>query len=157
MSKTLRLFFFVTFSSLLLFSCSSVDPNAPLRERNKAVDEYFVAMEEVVDEYCDMVEKMALKAKDLEEKEKNGEKSNLSDGLSLLKDMGTSVFSIARLSSKMEKLEAQYPEFEQELNELDFEEFSVIYTHIIDRFMSMAKKLEEMEDEKQSVETEDAL
>lgn len=136
---------FIPFLTLIISSCSSVDPNAPLRERNEAVDEYFVTMEEVVDEYCDMVENMVMKAKELEEKEENGQKASLSDGLGFLKDMGTSVFSLARLAAKMEKLQAQHPEFQKELNEVDFKEFSEIYGHMIDRFMDMAKKLEALE------------
>ena len=127
---------------LLITGCNLRDEDAPLRERNEKVDEYFVTMEEVVDEYCNLVEKMIDNAQELEASSSEGESSSLSEGLSFLKDMGTSVFKIASLTSKMEKLEKQEPEFQKTLNETDFEEFKVIYEHIIDRFIQMAEKLE---------------
>lgn len=142
--------------TLFLGSCSSVDPNAPLRERNEEVDEYFVVMEEVVDEYCNMIETMVVKAKEIENNKKENESASLSEGLGMLKDMGTSIFKIARLGAKMEKLQAQHPQFKKDLNEADFEEFSKIYTIMIDRFMDMAKKLEELEQNKDNNEDQEA-
>jgi Mg2+ and Co2+ transporter CorA len=137
------------FTIFLIIGCNIQDENAPLRERNEKVDEYFVTMEDVVDEYCNLVEKMIDNAQELEASSGEGESSSLSEGLSFLKDMGTSVFKIASLTSKMEKLEKQEPEFQKTLNETDFEEFKVIYEHIIDRFIQMAEKLENSNEGKQ--------
>lgn len=144
----LRILPLFSFIALILSSCALQDKDAPLRERNEKVDEYFVTMEEVVDEYCNLVETMIDNAQELEASSANGESSSLSEGLSFLKDMGTSVFKIATLSSKMERLQKQEPDFQKSLNETDFEEFKVIYEHIIDRFIQMAEKLEKMEEKK---------
>ncbi len=131
----------LTFITLLITSCAIQDKDAPLRERNEEVDEYFVTMEDVVDEYCNLVEKMIDNAQELEANSA-GESNSLSDGLGFLKDMGASVFKIATLSSKMERLQKQEPQFQKSLNETDFEEFKAIYEHTIDRFIQMAEKLE---------------
>ena len=138
----------LSFLVLIVSSCGLQDKDAPLRERNEKVDEYFVTMEEVVDEYCNLVEKMIDNAQELESNSANGETSSLSEGLGFLKDMGSSVFKIATLSSKMERLQKQEPEFQKALNETDFKEFKEIYEHIIDRFIQMAEKLEKMDEKK---------
>ena len=138
----------LSFLVLFVSSCGLQDKDAPLRERNEEVNEYFVTMEEVVDEYCNLVEKMVDNAQELEANSANGETSSLSEGLGFLKDMGSSVFKIATLSSKMERLQKQEPEFQKALNETDFEEFKEIYEHIIDRFIQMAEKLEKMDEKK---------
>lgn len=138
----------LSFLVLFVSSCGLQDKDAPLRERNEKVDEYFVTMEEVVDEYCNLVEKMVENAQELEANSEKGETNSLSEGLSFLKDMGSSVFKIATLSSKMERLQKQEPEFQKALNETDFEEFKEIYEHIIDRFIQMANKLEKMDEKK---------
>ena len=139
----------LSFLVLFVSSCGLQDKDAPLRERNEEVNEYFVTMEEVVDEYCNLVEKMVDNAQELEANSANGETSSLSEGLGFLKDMGSSVFKIATLSSKMERLQKQEPEFQKALNETDFEEFKEIYEHIIDRFIQMAEKLEKVNENKE--------
>jgi Mg2+ and Co2+ transporter CorA len=139
----------LSFLVLFVNSCGLQDKDAPLRERNEEVDEYFVTMEEVVDEYCNLVEKMVDNAQEIEANNAKGETSSLSEGLGFLKDMGSSVFKIATLSSKMERLQKQEPEFQKALNETDFEEFKEIYEHIIDRFIQMAEKLEKMDEKKE--------
>lgn len=136
--------------NFIFFSCNSTDPNAPLIERNEEVKEYFATLEDIVDEYCNMVETMVHDAKAIEDKETNGEETTFMDGLKMLENMGSSMFKMAELSEKIENMKDQHPEFEQKLTAADFKEFMGIYTKMIKRFYDMAKELDEMEKDKEA-------
>lgn len=99
-----------------------------------------------------MVEQMVEDAQAIDAKEEEGEEATIMDGLKIFENMGTSMFKMARLADKIDKMERQHPEFEDELSEADFKEFMGIYTHMIKRFYEMGKRLEEAEKEKKAKE-----
>ena len=132
-------------ATLLLFGCKQT-PKAPLIERNKEVNEYFVTLNELVDEYCDMIETTINHAKDIDLKEKNGEEASIMDGFEMLTDMAGSAYKISKLAEKIEGMEEQHERFEKDLSADDFEEFLAIYSKAIKRFVDIAKKAESLED-----------
>jgi len=135
--------------TISLFSCKSdtpAEPVEPLIERNEEVREYIDVLDELVGEYCTLVEKLADKAVDIEEKEENGEEATFLDGLEMLGTMGTSTLKIMKLSEEMEEMEKQQKDFEEKLSAADFEEFMKLYTKSAVRFYDMAKTLEKLED-----------
>jgi len=145
---------FPVLSLFLLFSCGEKQSDQPLIERNPEVKEYFAAMEEVVDEYCNMVEQMVIDAQAIEKKEEGGEEATFLDGLKMFENMGTSMYKMAKLSDKIDKMEQRHPEFEDDLSEADFKEFMGIYTTMIKRFYEMGKRLEEAEKDKAAKEAQ---
>ena len=135
----------LTLLSIVLFSCSSDAPKEPLIERNKDVREYINVLGELVDEYCNLLEKTMDKAVALEKKEDAGEEVNFLDGLDMIGGMATSAIKIAQLSEEIERMEKKQEQFKDDLSAADFEEFLKLYTKTLSRFYDMAKKAEKLE------------
>lgn len=136
------------FIALFILGCKQAIPTKPLIERNKEVKEYFETVDELIDEYFNMLEKLMENAAELDAKENNGEDASIVDGLSMLTDMAGSTLKIVQLAEKIEKMEVQQKHFEDNLSSVDFEEFLKIYTKTFQRFYDLAKKAEELENKK---------
>ena len=95
-----------------------------------------------------MIEQLMESAAEIDAKEKNGEEASIFDGFTMLTDMASSTLKIMRLAEKIEKMEVQQKEFEDDLSSQDFEEFLKIYTKTFERFYELAKKAEELEKNK---------
>lgn len=136
--------------SFLFLICLSIlgckqAPADTLIERNEEVSEYFTTLDELVDEYCDMVEITIDHAKEIETKEENGEEASIFDGLEMFADMAGSAFKIIKLAEKIEAMEDQHKKFENDLSSADFKEFMDIYLNAIKRFVDIAEKAESLE------------
>ena len=138
----------VLFLGLFILGCTQATPTKPLIERNSEVKEYFEAVNELIDEYFNMIEQLMESAAEIDAKEKNGEEASIFDGFTMLTDMASSTLKIMRLAEKIEKMEVQQKEFEDDLSSQDFEEFLKIYTKTFERFYELAKKAEELEKNK---------
>tara|TARA_B110000503_G_C7081971_1_gene385571 strand:- start:838 stop:1272 length:435 start_codon:yes stop_codon:yes gene_type:complete len=129
---------------LSIIGCKQAQVDS-LVERNEEVNEYFTTLDELVDEYCDMIEASIDYAKDIEVKEKDGEEASIFEGLEMFSDIAGSAFKIIKLAEKIEGMEDQHKKFENNLSSHDFEEFMNIYINAIKRFVAIAEKAESLD------------
>lgn len=138
------LFLFVGFLS----ACKSdpSGPQKPLMERNEEVRTYIHVLDDLVNEFCELMQTTVDKAAEIDEKEKNGEETTFMDGLEMIGGMASSAMKIKKLSDEIEEMEDQQKDFEESLSASDYKEFIKLYNETTSCFYDLAKKSEVLED-----------
>lgn len=131
----------ITFLSLLLiFSCGGKSESKTaipeILENNKPSKEYFETLEDVVDRYVTMSEKIIETGKKVEE---SNEEPSFSDAMNMLNVVTTSTMEMAPLLEKMEKLEQKSEIIKKDMSPEEIEAFSATYAKIMARFYKVGK------------------
>lgn len=142
--KHLKIVFILTIS-FMVFACSSSGDNsnkvktkvpAELSE-NEAVKEYFSALDEVVNEYVNMIEKMAESSKEA----KNSGDEGFGTAMSTLASASGSMMKMAPLLEKMEKLEKEAEVLKGDMSPEELKAFTESYVKLINRFQEASLKI----------------
>lgn len=135
------------FVSILLTSCgestkkggNEVKVEIPEElSKNQKVTEYFNTLEEVIDEYVTMIEKLAESSK----KAESGDEPSFYDAMNMVGDVTSSTLKMAPLLEKMEKLEQDGEILKEEMSPEEIEAFSKTYAKIMTRFYEASQKIE---------------
>ena len=130
----------------MLNSCDRINnsktANQEVKERitlneNKVTKEYFETLEEVIDEYATMMEKISETSKTVAN---TNDDANFVDAMSMLSDITSSTLKMAPLLDKISKLEKEAEFLKRDMTVEEIEVFSNSYIKIMSRFYEMSNK-----------------
>jgi hypothetical protein len=104
---------------------------------NEAVKEYFAALDQVVNEYVNMVEDMA----ELSQESKEGDDEGFGAAMKMLTSASGSLMTMAPLLEKMEKLEKEAQIMQNDMSEEELIAFMDSYLKLINRFQEASLKI----------------
>lgn len=126
-------------SLIIIFGCGGkTESKTEIPEilaKDHATKEYFEILEEVIDQYATMSEKIIETGKKVEE---SNEEPSFSDALEMLTVVTTSTMEMAPLLKKMEELENEANIIKEDMSMEEIEAFSMTYTKIMARFYEMS-------------------
>lgn len=102
---------------------------------NEPTKEYFETLEEVVDQYVTMSEKIIETGKKVE---KTNDEPSFSDAMNMFNVVTTSTMEMLPLLEKMEKLEKEANILKEDLSPEEIQAFSETYANIMARFYEMS-------------------
>jgi hypothetical protein len=105
--------------------------------KNEAVKEYFAALDQVVNEYVNMVEDMA----ELSKESKEGDDEGFGAAMKMLTNASGSLMTMAPLLEKMEKLEKEAQIMQNDMSEEELTAFMDSYLKLINRFQEASLKI----------------
>lgn len=105
--------------------------------KNEAVKEYFSALDGVVNEYVQMIEKMAEASKEA----KNSEDEGFGAAMNMLASASGSMMKMAPLLEKMEKLEKEAEVLKDDMSPEELKAFTESYVKLINRFQEASLKI----------------
>lgn len=107
---------------------------------NEKVKDYFETLEQVVNEYATLIEKLS----DSSNKVESSEEPNVVDALNMFNDVSSSTLKMLPLLEKMKKLEQDGEILKAEMTNDEIEAFSKTYAKIMTRFYEVSKKSEKI-------------
>ena len=108
--------------------------------KNKAVKEYFSALDGVVNEYVTMIENMAKASNDA----KSNEDGGLGAAMNMLSSASGSVMKMAPLLDKMDKLQKEADIMKDDMSPEELKAFMGSYLKLIQRFQEASLKVNGM-------------
>jgi len=108
--------------------------------KNKAVKEYFSALDGVVNEYVTMIENMAKASNDA----KNDEDGGFGAAMNMLSNASGSVLNMAPLLDKMDKLQKEADIMKDDMSPEELKAFMGSYLKLIQRFQEASLKVNGM-------------
>ena len=108
--------------------------------KNKAVKEYFSALDGVVNEYVTMIENMAKASNDA----KSNEDGGLGAAMNMLSSASGSVMKMAPLLDKMDKLQKEADIMKDDMSPEELKAFMGSYLKLIQRFQEASMKVNGM-------------
>lgn len=133
-----KLKFAITILSLILLAgCGGKSDKTVIPEiliSNKPTKEYFETLDEVVDQYITMSEKVIKTGK---KAEKSNEEPSFSDALNMFNTVTASALEVLPLLEKMEKLEEAANILQEDMSPEEIQAFSMTYARIMERFYEM--------------------
>lgn len=134
-----KLKFAITILSLILLAgCGGKSDKTVIPEiliSNKPTKEYFETLDEVVDQYVTMSEKVIKTGK---KAEKSNEEPSFSDALNMFNTVTASALEVLPLLEKMEKLEEAANILQEDMSPEEIQAFSATYAKIMARFYEMS-------------------
>ena len=143
LSRITTLFLLMGF--LLACKTDPSGPQKPLMERNEEVRTYIHVLDDLVNEFCELMQATIDKAVEIDEKENNGDETSFMDGLEMIGGMASSAMKIKKLSDEIEAMEDQQKDFKNSLSSSDYKEFILIYNETTACFYDLVKKAEMLE------------
>lgn len=124
---------------ILMCGCSSKSESKTaipeILSNNEPSKEYFETLEEVVDQYVTMSEKIIETGKKVEE---SSEEPSFSDAMNMFNTVTTSTIEMLPLLEKMEKLEKEANIIKEDMSPEEIQAFSATYAKIMARFYEMS-------------------
>jgi PBP1b-binding outer membrane lipoprotein LpoB len=108
----------------------------PKLSGNEKVAAYFNNLNQVIDEYVTMIEKLAKNGK-----EKEGKENTAMDAFNMVADMGSSLEKMEPLLEKMDQLEKDGEVLKKDLSPEELQLFVDTYTKMLLRFQEASLKI----------------
>ena len=108
----------------------------PKLSGNEKVAAYFNNLNQVIDEYVTMIEKLAKNGK-----EKEGKENTAMDAFNMISDMGSSLEKMEPLLEKMDQLEKDGEVLKNDLSPEELQLFVDTYTKMLLRFQEASLKI----------------
>lgn len=131
----------------IITGCSGNADDSPQRERieipaalaaDEKVQVYFETLEEVIDEYVTLIEKLAETS---QEAQADGGEPGIGDVMNMLSDVGSSTVRIATLADKLDELEADAEILQADMTAEEIELFAQTYARIMTRFIEASENV----------------
>lgn len=139
MDKSILKLAIIFLSLIILSGCVGKSEKTVIPEiliSNKPTKEYFETLDEVIDQYVTMSEKIINNGRKVE---KSNEEPSISDALNMFNVVTASALEVLPLLERMEDLEKEANILQEDMSPEEIQAFSMTYARIMERFYEMKK------------------
>jgi|SRR5690554_4153814 len=137
MDKSILKLAIIFLSLIILSGCGGKSEKTVIPEiliSNEPTKEYFETLDEVIDQYVTMSEKIINNGRKIE---KSNEEASISDALNMFNVVTTSALELLPLLERMEDLEKEANILQEDMSPEEIQAFSMTYARIMERFYEM--------------------